>query len=246
LAQFGLQKPVWVTEMNAMPYDDPGVPGWDPAARNDGFRITLDEQASFVIQAYALGIAAGYEALFWQAMQDDPPPVPDELWGLVRYSEDSMNADPTRVRPAYTAYQVAARFLSSAERVELLTIDRPDPYNYRRYAARYAWWVHQVVFQRGIERTTVVWNGANASTKVAIPQTGESAILVDRQGAEIALEPAAGPRGGAWQVTLAPATRHFSLFGGDPPGYHYVGGPPLLVVERGVPPDAPFARAALL
>jgi len=246
LALMGLQKPVFVTEMNAMPYDDPAVPGWDPPARNDGFRITLEEQASFVIQAYALGIAAGYETLFWQAMQDDPPPVPDELWGLVRFSEDSMNTDRGRARPAYTAYQLAARFLSNADRVQLLTIDRPDPYSYRRYAPRYQWWVHQVVFQRGTERTTVLWNGTNAPTRIGVPQTGQSAILVDKAGAEAPLEPAAGGAGGAWQVTLAPATRHLSLFGGDPPNYHYVGGPPLLLVERDVPPDAPFTRAALL
>src|SRR5262249_37693208 len=57
LAQFGLQKPVWVTEMNATPFDETQVDGWDPAKRSDGLRISQAEQASFVIQAYALGIA---------------------------------------------------------------------------------------------------------------------------------------------------------------------------------------------
>ena len=117
LAGFQLQKPVWITEMNSMPYDETQVEGWDPARKVDGLRITQAEQASFVIQAYALGIAAGYETLFWQAMQDDRPPVPDELWGLVRYNPDPLNTDPARVRPAYTAYQVATRYLSDAERV---------------------------------------------------------------------------------------------------------------------------------
>ncbi|HEU5315225.1 MAG TPA: hypothetical protein VFX49_03905 [Chloroflexota bacterium] len=248
LAQAGLKKPVWVTEVNAMPYDDPGVPAWDAAQRNDGFRITLDEQASFVIQAYALGIAAGYETIFWQAMQDDPPPVPDELWGLVRYSADSMNADPERARPAYTAYQVAARFLSSADRVELLTVDRADPANYRRFAPRYQWWVHQVCFQRGTDRTTVLWNGAGTPARVALPRAGQSATLVDKRGAETPLEPGPPAAGASasWAVTLPGATRHFNLFGGDPPGYFYVGGSPLLVVERGVPADAPFTRVAVL
>ncbi|MGH2369446.1 MAG: hypothetical protein ACRDI2_14750, partial [Chloroflexota bacterium] len=45
LAQFGLQKPVWVTEMNSMPYDESQVEGWDPVKRNDGCRITQAEQA---------------------------------------------------------------------------------------------------------------------------------------------------------------------------------------------------------
>jgi hypothetical protein len=45
-------------------------------------------------------------------------------------------------------------------------------------------------------------------------------------------------------VTLAPASRHFDLFGGDPPGYFYVGGSPLIVVEQGVPGDAPVTAPA--
>ncbi|MBI3973524.1 MAG: hypothetical protein HY332_19800, partial [Chloroflexi bacterium] len=240
LAQFGLQKPVWVTEMNAMPYDDPAVEGWDPVARRDGFRIALDEQASFVIQAYALGIAAGYETLFWQAMQDDPPPVPDELWGLVRYHEDPASDDPARIRPAYRAYQVATRYCSGAERVEFVTVDRPDPAGYRRYAPRYQWRIHHVAFQTGARRTGVLWSGAGAA-RVSLPRLGTSAQLVDKLGNEMPLEPVAG----RWLVSLEAATRRFTLFGGDPPGYYYIGGSPQLLVEEGLPPDAPVSRLLL-
>jgi hypothetical protein len=242
LAEFGLQKRVWVTEMNSMPYDDPAVPGWDPAGRNDGFRITLGEQASFVIQAYALGIAAGYDTLFWQAMQDDRPPVPDELWGLVRYHENPANDDPARIRPAYTAYQVAAQYFSNADRVEFATVDRADPRNYRAYAPRYQWWIHQVVFQRGTQRTTVLWNGAAVPARVSVPKLGESAKVVDKLGNEAPLPPS----GDRWVLALEAAARRFTLFGGDPPGYHYVGGSPLLLVEEGVPPDARVERPRVL
>jgi hypothetical protein len=246
LREFRMEKPVWVTEVNSMPYDDPGVPDWDPVRRNDGFRITQDEQASFVIQAYALGIAAGYGVIFWQAMQDDRPPVPDELWGLVRYREDPSDASPERIRPAYHAYQTAARYFSNAERVELQTVDRADPAVSRRYAPRFQWWIHQVTFQRGSSRTTVLWNGAAGAARVTIPRLGASAKLVDKLGNESPLEPVAGPGGERWPVTLPGATRRFTLFGGDPPGYHYVGGSPLLVVEEGVPPDAPIVRPAVV
>jgi hypothetical protein len=238
LAQFGLQKPVWVTEMNSMPYDDSQVESWDPVKRNDGFRITLDEQASFVLQAYALGIAAGYETIFWQAMQDDRPPVPDELWGLVRYHSDPSNSDPARVRPAYKAYQVATRYFSDAQRVELLTVDRADPRGSRVYAPRFQWWIHQVAFQRGTQRTTVLWNGAGAAARVTLPKFGSSAQVVDKLGNEAPLP----PTGDRWALTLDAATRHFNLFGGDPPGYYYVGGSPLLLVEEDVPPDARVER----
>lgn len=242
LAQFGLQKPVWATEINSMPYDDPAVDGWDPAKRNDGFRITLEEQASFVIQAYALGIAAGYETIFWQAMQDDKPPVPDELWGLVRWSADPNDADPARVRPAYTAYQVAARYLSGAERVEMANLERAAPANYRAYAPRYSWWIHNVAFQKGDRRASVLWNGAGAAARVALPKLGTAAKVLDKRGNETDLQ----PQGDRWVLTLAAATRHFNLFGGDPPGYYYVGGSPLILVEEGVPPDAPVTRPTVL
>jgi hypothetical protein len=242
LAQYGVQKPVWVTEVNSMPYDDSGVPDWDPAKRNDGFRISQEEQANFVLQSYALGIAAGYETIFWQAMQDDRPPVPDELWGLVRYREDPSDASPERIRPAYTAYQVAARYFSNADRVELMPLERADPAVYRRYAPRYQWWIHQVAFQRGPQRVTTLWNGAGVAARVSIPKRGTSAVLVDRTGAEMPLEPS----GERWVVPLAAATRRFNLFGGDPPGYYYVGGAPLLIVEQDVPPDAPVVRPAVI
>ena len=238
LAGFQLQKPVWITEMNSMPFDETQVEGWDPARKVDGLRITQAEQASFVIQAYALGIAAGYETLFWQAMQDDRPPVPDELWGLVRYNPDPLNTDPARVRPAYTAYQVATRYLSEAERVQLLTVDRADPAGYRARAPRYQWWVHYVMFQKGTRRSGVLWNGSGAPTRVSLPRLGESARVVDRAGNETPL----APQGDRWVLTLDAATRRATAFGGDPPGYFFIGGAPLILVEEGVPPDAPVER----
>jgi hypothetical protein len=238
LSGFGLQKPVWITEFNSMPFDETQVEGWDPRTRFDGVRITQVEQASFVIQAYALGIAAGYETLFWQAMQDDRPPVPDELWGLVRYHSDPQNADPARLRPAYTAYQVAARYLSDAERVEFLTVDRADPNNYRSRAPRYQWWVHYVMFQRGTQRTSVLWNGNGAPVRVSLPKLGQAAKVVDKAGNETPLD----PQGDRWVLALEAASRRATAFGGDPPGYFFVGGSPLLLVEEGVAPDAPVER----
>ncbi len=242
LGQFGLQKPVWITEMNSMPYDDTQVEGWEPSRRNDGLRITQAEQASFVLQAYALGIAAGYETLFWQAMQDDRPPVPDELWGLVRYHPDPSNVDPARVRPAYTAYQVATRYLSEAERVELLTVDRADSAGYRARAPRYQWWIHYVMFQKGTRRTGVLWNGGGSPVRVSLPKRGESAKVVDKLGQETPLQ----AQGDRWVLSLEAASRRATAFGGDPPGYFFVGGSPLLLVEEGVPAGSPVERPLVL
>lgn len=233
-------KPVWLTETNSMPYDDE-VPGWSPSARNDHFRITMEEQASYVIQAYAMALTAGYERIFFQALQDDAYPVPDELWGLVRYHEDRNNADESRVRPAYVAYQVAAKYMGNADWSRLYVKSRPDTKNQKQYASRYEWAGHLAVFQKGDQRTYVLWNGTAQTLSVGLPSWGAAAKVVDKHGVEAALPAVVGQL----TVALPPATTHFQhpVFGEDPEGYFYVGGPPILVVEEGVPADAPVEVA---
>jgi hypothetical protein len=232
-----LRKRIWLTEINAMPYDD-AVPGWDPAGRDDGFRITMDEQASYVLQAYAIALCAGYDKVFFQAMQDDPYPVPDELWGLTRFSPDMDNADAGRVRPAFVAYQLAAKYLGGADpdRADLYVRTRPDPKKERQYASRYEWAQHLAMFQRGDQRAYVLWNGTGAPANVSVKAWGTECSVVDKYGQESAIAPDGA---GNLTVSLDPASRHFDLFGGDPAGYYYIGGSPLIIVEKGVPGDAP-------
>jgi hypothetical protein len=238
-AAAGFSKPVWLAELNAMPYDDPAVPGWDPASRDDHFRITQDEQASFVIQAYAVALAAGYDKVFWQAMQDDPPPVPDELWGLVRYHPDPANTDATRLRPAYHAYAVMAEALGGAERIELVALTRPDPQNLRARAPRYEWLVQLVAAQRGWRRASIVWNSGPEPLMIGVPRLGSRAYLLDKLGSRHPAQLSADGR--LWMLALEPATRRFvhPTLGSDPEGYFYVGGSPLILIEEDVPPEAP-------
>ena len=230
-------KPIWVTETNSMPFDE-DLPGWDPVQRYDYFRITKDEQASYVIQAYAIGLAAGYDKIFFQALQDDRYPVPDELWGLVRYDPERHNDDATRLRPAYVAYQLAAEYLGNADWVQLLVSKRADPNGMRRYASRFEWAGHLVAAQRGDRRAHVLWNGTSTPLDVQVRARGAAATLLDKYGRATPLD----PDGDGWlRLTLEPATRHFDhpVFGQDPPDYFYVGGSPLILVDQGVAPDAP-------
>ena len=232
----------WITETNFMAYDDAQAEGWDAESRNDGFRITMQEQAAALIQAYALAFAAGWDKVFWHAMSDDPPPPADELWGLARFHNDRVNADTGRLRPAACAYRMSARYMAHASNIRLHTLDRPnqttDPDgtynpNPRQYAPRFEWHVQQVTFDRGNERTFVLWNSGPEDVKVAVQRSAETARLLDMYGNELPLQQS----GQNWLIDLGKATRHFSLFGGDPADYFFVGGSPVFLIEYS-PTDA--------
>ena len=237
----------WITETNFMAYDDAQAAGWDPVRRNDGFRITMQEQAAALIQAHALVLAAGWDTVFWHAMSDDPPPPPDELWGLVRFHNDLADADTSRLRPAACAYLMAARYMSHASSIQLHTLDRPNETvdadgtynpNPRQYAPRFEWHVQQVTFERGNERTFVLWNSGPDDVTVTVPRGAATARLLDMYGKELPLQQS----GENWLIDLGKASRHFSLFGGDPAGYFFIGGPPVFLVEfnpTGASPIAP-------
>lgn len=226
----------WITEMNFMAYDDAQAEGWDPEVRNDGFRITMQEQAAALVQAFALALAAGWDKVFWHAMSDDPPPPPDELWGIARFNSHLLDADTSRLRPAACSYLMAARYMAHASAIRLHTLDRPnqtsDPDgtynpNPRQYAPRFEWLVQQVSFDRGNERTFVLWNSGPDDLTVAVQRSADSARLFDRYGRELDLKQS----GQNWLVTLGKATRHFSLFGGDPANYFFIGGAPVFLIE---------------
>ena len=64
---YGFDKPVWLVETNAAPSLDPA---W--LAPNSQFKITLDEQGAFIVQAFAMGLAAGAERIAVYKMADTP------------------------------------------------------------------------------------------------------------------------------------------------------------------------------
>jgi hypothetical protein len=120
--------------------------------------------------------------------------------------------------------------------MELHVRKRPDPKKQAQYASRFEWAQHLAVFHHGDKRASVVWNGTDEVSTVALKASGGSAILIDSDGRET---PLVADGDGRLVVSLPPASRHFDLFGGDPPGYFYIGGATYLIVEAGVPADAP-------
>jgi hypothetical protein len=248
---------LWLTETNATPYDDPDK---GLARPPNGIRVTMDEQASFVVQALAMGIAGGYERVAFHSLTDRD--TTDELWGLVR-NDGSL-------RPSFVAYQTATRYFGGAERVAFAGRERPE---WRWPPGGFVpnWQVYLVVVEReagvpappppgptptptpsprfrlpwaaeapppqpvaqGRQRVSVLWNGDAAPVEVVLPRLAERAALVDKYGRVQPLE----PDGDRWRITLAGATAHSPL---DPDGFYYVGGDPVLLVEDGVPDGAPI------
>lgn len=148
----GFDKPIWIVETNAAPSLDPAWPVPNPT-----FNVTLDDQAAFIVQSFAMGLAAGAERIAVYKMADTPgdKAANPEPFGLVRM-------DGTR-RPAFAAYQLAARYLAGFRSA---TLDRRDD-------------VVQVTVDRGDQTTTVLWSRAGSVQHVTLPARAATALVVD-------------------------------------------------------------------
>lgn len=197
----GFDKPIWLTETNAAPSSDPAWPVANPT-----FPISLDEQAAYLPQVFAMAIAAGADRIGVYKMIDTPSDraANPEPFGLVR-------DDGTR-RPAFTAYQVAANYLSGFTGAAL---DHRDDF----YA--------QVSVQRGDATTTVLWTRSPSPVQVQVAARSTQAILADAFGRTRTIV----PRDGFYTVDLPHCTQPLCA----------VGGPPQLIVEgapAAIPPTA--------
>jgi hypothetical protein len=164
LDDYGLQKPIWVNETNAPPYDDPAQEWDDPV-----FFVTQQMQASYLIQEFALALALGAERISVYKWIDEPPRPPGfEPYGLLR-----TGGEP---RPAYYAFLVITRHFAGTE--DALYIDHPD--------------MRHVVLDRGARTTQVIWARPAARLVAAVPALGRTAQAIDQTGAERTIRPLFG------------------------------------------------------
>ncbi|MDP8922190.1 MAG: hypothetical protein M3O34_04850 [Chloroflexota bacterium] len=194
LAARGLARPVWVNETNVTPFDDPAR----PMPRTD-FRVRLDEQASFVVQAFAWGLAADVERIGIYPFIDGQVAADHEPLGLIR-------AD-TSPRPAYAAYRVASRHLrgcrpGDVERGPASTLIR---------------------LERDDGQVTVAWANGPSPATARLTARASQALLVDQQGQETLVS----PEGDAYRLELPPAGSDVGP--SDPGRYVVGGPPRLLV-----------------
>ena len=230
--QHGIDKPIWLTETNAMPSNDPDV---SCPHSDTPIQTTLDEQANYGMQAFAMAAAAGYQRFEFYQMTDQNPCAEPAVWGITR--------DDGSRRPVSQALQTMVSQIAGYTSVHFVPYEREtqdwSPWPDDPTSLMPNWEVYQVAFDKpGNQRVTVLWNGDGSDLRARVKQNGSSAVVVDRDGKQ---QPATA-NSGWWVVSLPGATAHYPE---DPAGYHFIGGEPVLLVEQGVDPSTPVAAPAL-
>ena len=223
----GIDKPLWLTETNAMPTDDRSIAPCDHGG--DLIKTTMEQQAAFGIQAFAMAAVAGFQRVGFYAMTDEGPCNQPAVWGAVR--------DDGSRRPVADALRTIIRGITGYTRARFAPLLRSearwgvwpeDPLSYWPN-----WGIYLMAFDLpGARRVSVVWNADPMPTCARFARNGNAAHVLDKHGTASP----ASLQGDTWTVTLAPATAHFA---DDPDGYYFIGGDPLLLVEEGVNPSAP-------
>lgn len=176
--------PLWLTEV--------GVPVWDEAIGYPyPYAATAEEAAAYVIQAYASARAAGVEKFFFFRLHDDSVHM-GEQFGLTR--------DDGSLRPAYIAYQVAARYLRGENQVTG-PLDSGGGRRITFWGTPYG-------------RVDVLWNTTTAPLTYTRDAVLPTATLVNVRGQTQTLTAI----NGVYQIALAGATRSVSTttIGGAP------------------------------
>jgi len=227
LAERGLPaKPIWVTEIGLPVWSEYPGPCWDPASPG---RATVAEQAGYIWQAVAEGLAAGVETMFVFQLYDDcgNGAASYDAFGLVRNHHANQCWQPPgqgcwafdartagAPRPSFEAFKVAVRELGAARLV--------------RQVPAAAGGGRRVVFARPDAQVTVAWSTAAGDRAVALDAAAASAMVyaIDA-GGTLSSRPA-GAAGGQLTVALPGVTNHNGI-GGRP----IMAGRPVIVVEHG-------------
>ncbi len=230
--QHGIDKPVWLTETNAMPSDDRAV---SCPHSDTPIQTSMDQQAAYAVQAFAMAAAAGYQRYEFYQMVDQNPCAEPAVWGVTR--------DDGSPRPVSEALRTAITQFTGYTSVHFVPLVREtedwSPWPEDATSLMPNWQVYQVAFDKpGNQRVTALWNGDASSLRVRVHKSGSRASLIDRAGNSHPVQDSQG----WWVLDLAGATAHFPE---DPAGYHFIGGEPLLLVEEGVDPGTPVVAPAL-
>ncbi len=198
LTRFGLSKPIWIAETNAVPYDDP-VRTYKKA----NFYASLDDQASFMIQAFAIDLAVGVQRIEVNRMVDGTDfTAGGEPFGLVR-NDGSL-------RPAFFAFKTVVNLFtgvtSGTQHLDTAT------------------GVYTVVLHKPSTLITVVWDQKPKAATAKITAVDPTALLYDKFGQQSAVK----AKNGVFALPLWPSTDNSD---GANPNDYVVGGSPLILVQ---------------
>jgi hypothetical protein len=176
LARHGLDKPIWIGETNAIPYNDP-VRHY-PASN---FFASLGDQASFMSEAFSLALALGVQRIEVNRLVDGRDfTAGGEPLGLMRNDHS--------LRPAFWAYQTVTRLfdgvtggtiaINAKTRVYTVTLHKPGA------------------------NITVAWDQSPRPGSVRIPALDSSATVYDKYGASTSV----AAKSGRYVFRLPPST----------------------------------------
>lgn len=158
-------KAIWINETNAAPTDDPDWPVERPQ-----FQINLDQQAAFLVQAAALGLASGVERIAAYKLWDQNLHEGGESFGLLVPSSQ-------KPRPAFYAWKTVIEHFSGVKSAESAVSDQVYAVQLNHHDKR---------------QTTVLWARTAQAAAVEIAATGEKAYLIDQTGGITVLRPVNG------------------------------------------------------
>ncbi|MEO8082432.1 MAG: hypothetical protein ABI780_01280 [Ardenticatenales bacterium] len=232
LAEHGLTKPIWVTEMGVPVWDDYPGPCWDARSPH---RATQKEQSAYLWQSLTEGVASDVAVMIAFQAYDDcgNGPASYDAFGLVRNhasnqcwqppAQTCWRFDPATAgvpRPAFDAFRTAARELAGAT-----LLWRP--------AAADGW--QRVLFYRPPQdRVMVLWNTTRDPLTVDVFSTGPAGTVFEAADDGRIVERAAAPAGGKYALRLPGATNRNT----PGSGAAAMAGHPVIVVERDT--AAPF------
>jgi hypothetical protein len=155
LAKYNLQsKSVWIDETNASPNLDPQWPVTRP-----NWQITLDQQASFLVQAAGLGLAAGADHIGVYKFYDWALPPGGESFGLLR-------ADGSR-RPAFDTWAMVIQNLNGVTQANLAQNADVDVVRLTRADG---------------QEIIIAWARTSSPAQIQVSATSEQAQLYDQYG----------------------------------------------------------------
>lgn len=165
LARYGLgDKHIWITETNASPNLDPL---W--RVERPQYQITLDQQAAYLVQAAALGLAAGADHIGVYKFYDWSLAPGAESFALIR-------ADGSR-RPAYYAWQTVIEQMNGVEAAALAQTETADVVRLSR--------------DDGSE-VVAAWARTASGAVVQIEASADQALLLDQYGNIVWVRPVNG------------------------------------------------------